>query len=1085
MKQILITKHRPLTSLNCLATIHLKKGVILLLFFQLIFYFADAQTTVKGTVTNMNGEALAGTTVKLKGTTIGVSTNDAGHYSLNVSDRQGTLVFSFIGYESKEMEIGGRTEVDVVLALENTVGTLSDVVVVGYGKQSRGVVTTAITKLDDKVLENIPYANVASAMQGTLSGVRVQSTSGQPGAAPRVIIRGGTSINNPNGASPLYIVDGITRTQINDLSSEDIESLQVLKDAASTAIYGARGSNGVVIITTKSGKAGKTLVSYSYDHTISKVGKMYNLVNAKEYLELNRSGIVNRATKFGDDRARLILPMGYGTGNDLTNSTAFTTQYLTPDNEYKLQEGWQSMPDPADPSKTIIFQDNDFQALTYQTGISNNHNVTISGGTDKATFHTGIGYMDDQGTVITTGYNRLSFDLNGELKVQDNLSFLGRVLYSSSNQKNSSFNTATTFYRSAGLAPTGKVYFEDGTLAPGTNSGIGNPLYQMSTLVDKGTSENLTIALGAHWDILPGLSFDPQISMYNITNDGYTFQPGYWNGPVSYVTSRNANGNTYRWRQYQADAVFSYTKSIQSSHNIDAKAGFSYYSRKVSSLSASGRGASTDLIPTLNAAGEATAVTSSISDQVIAGYFGNVNYNYKLKYLLSVNARYDGASNLGANYKWGFFPGVSVGWNLHKEEFWRSIPTEFSSFKIRGSYGVNGNISGLSDFQSEGAYGVGAMYNGNAAIQNTILPNSDLKWEQSKTFDIGADIGLFNDRVSVLFDYFNRHTENLITSLSLPRSTGFGSILTNLGSLENKGVELEISARILPSASEFQWEASFNASKIKNKILTLPDNGTPNNRVGGDYVWDPTLKDYAWKGGLQEGGTIGDMYTLKQTGIYATDADAAKGPVYTYIVGADKTQFGGDTQWLDSDGNGVIDSKDQVYMGNIYPTWTGGFSNSFTYKNIGLYVRLDYTTGHTIFNYGKLFLDMNGYSDGTFTQEKYDQSWKQPGDIAKVSRYYWGGERVQRNNFLGVTDRGNSMFYQRGDFLCVREVTLSYNLPAQLLRKIKISNLRFNITGNNLHYFTKYEGLNPEDGGKDDGRYPLPRNIIFSANISL
>ena len=236
MKRILITKHKPQTLLNCLATIHLKKGIILLLFFQLIFYFADAQTTVKGTVTNMNGEALAGTTVKLKGTTIGVSTNDAGHYSLNVSDRQGTLVFSFIGYESKEMEIGGRTEVDVVLALESTVGTLSDVVVVGYGKQSRSVVTTAVTKLDDKVLENIPYANVASAMQGTLSGVRVQSTSGQPGAAPRVIIRGGTSINNPNGASPLYIVDGITRTQINDLSSEDIESLQVLKDAASTAI---------------------------------------------------------------------------------------------------------------------------------------------------------------------------------------------------------------------------------------------------------------------------------------------------------------------------------------------------------------------------------------------------------------------------------------------------------------------------------------------------------------------------------------------------------------------------------------------------------------------------------------------------------------------------------------------------------------------------------------------------------------------------------------------------------------------------------------------------------------------------------
>ena len=307
-----------------------------MLFFQLIFSYANAQVSVKGKVTNINGEALSGTTVKVKGTAEGTSTNNDGLYSLNISDKEGTLIFSYIGYETKEVNVGGRTEIDVVLMLENAAGTLSDVIIVGYGKQSREEVTTAVTKLDDKVLENIPYANVASAMQGTLSGVRVQSTSGQPGAAPRVIIRGGTSINNPNGASPLYIVDGITRTQINDLSSDDIESLQVLKDAASTAIYGARGSNGVVIITTKSGKAGKAIVAYSYDHTISKVGKMYNLVSARDYLELNRSGIVNRAPKFEDASSRLILPMGYGTGNDLTNSTAFTTQYLTSDTEITI-----------------------------------------------------------------------------------------------------------------------------------------------------------------------------------------------------------------------------------------------------------------------------------------------------------------------------------------------------------------------------------------------------------------------------------------------------------------------------------------------------------------------------------------------------------------------------------------------------------------------------------------------------------------------------------------------------------------------------------------------------------------------------
>lgn len=1045
---------------------------------------AQSQIQVTGKVTNENGEVLPGATIKVKGVATATQTDEDGSFTIAVPNLNATLEVSFVGHEAKEVALNGKRTVNVILS-DFKSGALSEVVVVGYGTQSREALTTAITKLDEKVLENVPFANIASAMQGTLSGVRVQSTSGQPGAAPRVIVRGGTSINNPNGASPLYIVDGIIRTNLNELATDDIESLQVLKDAASTAIYGARGSNGVVIVTTKSGKAGRTSVTYSFDHTTSKVGKMYELVNARQFLELKRAELTNRGAKFPNESARFNLPMGYGTGNDLTNNTAFSLQYLTPQNEYKLQEGWQSMPDPADPSKTLIFEDNDFQALTYQTGISQNHHISISGGSDNATFHAGVGYLDNVGTVITTGYKRLSFDLNGELKVRDNLKFFGRVLYSNSNQRNSAFNTATTFYRSAGLAPTAKLYFEDGTLAPGTNSGIGNPLYHMNSLVNKNSLDNLTIALGGSWEILPGLSFDPQVSVFNTSNDGYSFQPAFWNGPVSYVTTRNANASNTRWRQYQADAVFTYVKSIASSHNLEAKAGFSYFSREQLSLSASGRGASTDLIPTLNASGEPTAVNSSMSDQVIVGYFGRVNYDYRQKYLLSINARYDGASNLGANYRWGMFPGVSAGWNLHKESFWSAMPTELSSLKLRASYGVNGNISGLSDFQSQGAYSVGARYNGQAAIQNTVLPNPNLKWEQSKTFDIGLDLGLLNNRISFLFDYFQRRTDNLITNLSLPRSTGFGSILTNLGSLENKGLEFEVAARILPGGSDFQWQVAFNASKIKNKILQLPDNGTLNNRVGGDLVWDENAKDYVWKGGLQEGGRLGDMYSLKQESIYATDAEAAQGPVYTYIVGADKTQYGGDVKYYDADGNNIIDSRDQQYLGNIYPVWTGGISSTLSYKGISLYVRMDYTTGHTIFNYGKLFLDMNGYSDGVFTLDKYEKSWKEPGDIATQSRYYWGGERVQRNNFLGVTDKGNSIFYQSGDFLCVRELTLSYSVPAEVLKRVKISGLRFNVTGNNLHYFTKYVGLNPEEGGKDDGRYPMPKNFILSASISF
>jgi TonB-linked SusC/RagA family outer membrane protein len=743
------------------------------------------------------------------------------------------------------------------------------------------------------------------------------------------------------------------------------------------------------------------------------------------------------------------------------------------------------MPDPADPTKTLIFKDTDFQALTYQTGISSNHNLSVSGGTEKATFNAGIGYLNAQGTVITTKYDRLSFNLNGDIKVTDNLSFFSRVLYSKSSNNTPYSGTNVTFYRNAGLAPTAKYTFEDGSLAPGTNNGIGNPVYYMNNRVNKNLNEKLTITIGSHWKILPGLFFDPQVSMYNVNGDSYAFQPGYWNGPLAYVVSRNASGSNSRWRQTQADAVFSYSKSFLSDHHLEAKAGISYFGRESSALSANGRNASTDLIPTLNASGEATSVSSTVTNQVIFGYFSRINYDYKQKYLFSLNMRYDGASNLGEQNKWGFFPGVSVGWNMHKEEFWQVLPANLLRLKLRGSYGVNGNITGLGDFTSQGAYGVGAKIGGAAAIQNTVIPNKDLKWEQSKTLDVGADIGIFNNRISFLIDYYRRVTDNLITNLPLPPSTGFGSVLTNLGSLENKGFEIELGFQILPISSDIQWDISFNASKTKNKILKLPPNGIENNRVGGDYIWDPERGGYFWMGGLQEGGRLGDVYDRKQVRIYPTDEDALAGPVATYIVGADKTQYGGDVEYLDVDQNGVIDSKDLVYMGNIYPVWTGGFTNSISYKNLNLYLRLDYTTGHTIFNWAREFMDMNGYSDGNLTQRMVDRSWKKQGDITDMPRSYWGGERTQHNLFDGTTTRGNSQYQESGDFLCVREVTLSYNLSGKLLQKIKMSNLRLNITGNNLHYFTKYLGLNPEEGGQDDGRYAMPKNIIFGISASF
>ena len=827
---------------------------------------------VKGRVFDENRDPMVGVLVLIPGTTRGVTTGTEGEYHLDLQPQDTLLEFSFLGYQTRRIHVLRRNHPDnlnVTLRPDNI--RMEEVVVVGFGTQARDKVTASITKLPAEALKNVPYANIGSALQGNVSGVQVQSTSGQPGAAPRIIVRGGTSINNMNGAAPIYIVDGIIRSDLADLNSNDIESVQVLKDAASTAIYGARASNGVVIVTTKTGKPGKIQATYSYTFTTSKPGKKYDLASGREYIELNRKSMVYASRYNANAMSRLESALGFGTGNDLTNSTGFTPQYLTEENKHKLDEGWESMPDPLDPSKTIIFKETNFQDLIYQTAYSHSHNLTVSGGDERATFYAGLGYLSSEGTAITTKYKRLSFSLNGSLKLRETLQVNGRMIYTSS-RNNEVYDLAQIFYRAATLPPTAKFTYEDGTLAPGQNRSIGNPVYHLNNDKRKNSLDRLALSVNADWEIFPGMSFTPQLSMYKYTTEGRTFIPAYWNGSSTYNTTREATGTFNKTLQGQMDFVFGYENLFAGVHNLDVKAGFSYFTRESSTLKAVGRGAATDLIPTLNASASPTSVGGTESNQVIAGFFGRVNYDYKDRYLVSLSARFDGASNLGEDHKWGFFPGVSVGWNLHNEKFWSAL--DFMQLKLRASYGVTGNISGLTDFQAEGEYSVGSIYDGTSAVQNTIIPNPALQWEQSRTFDVGAYIGLFNNHIGILFDYYRRVTDNLITQLSLPPSTGFGNIYTNLGKLENRGVELEVNALVLPAWSGLQWTLAMTASHTKHKILKLPDNGAENNRIGGEYLWDPKRGDYAWLGGLQEGGRVGDIYGHVVEGVYATDEEA-------------------------------------------------------------------------------------------------------------------------------------------------------------------------------------------------------------------
>ncbi|WP_222867789.1 SusC/RagA family TonB-linked outer membrane protein [Sphingobacterium phlebotomi] len=1048
--------------------------IALLLFFVCSSFLSYAQTTVTGKVVDQDKNPVSSVTITEKGTQNGTSTGKDGTFSLAVNSNQSMLVISAIG--KKTIEVPASSATLAAISLENDDTNIEEVLVVGYGTQSRETLTTAISKMDEKVLENVSFANPASALQGTVSGVRVQSTSGQPGAAPRVIIRGGTSINNPNGASPLYIIDGVIRSNMNDINADDIASMQVLKDAASTSIYGARGSNGVVIITTKSGDANRTKVEYSYNLTSSNVGKLYDVASARDYIYYSRVGAQVAERKVPGSINLLTQPSGFGTGNDLTNNTGFTTQYLTDANKHKLNEGWQSMEDPTDPSKTIIFQETNWQDVLFQNSLSHDHHLAVSGGTDRATVNASIGYMKSDGIAITTFYDRISANLNSDLKVNDKLTVNGKMMYSYSTN-NVVYSDSELFFRAANLAPTAKYTFEDGTLAPGQARNTGNPVYYLNKRDNKAATENLTLALSADWKPIEGLTVSPQVSLYKVTGDNYVFTHAYLNGVGNVNTTRPASSAYNKNMQTQADLIANYTKSY-GNHTFDAMGGFSYFQRYIYGFNASGQGAATDLIPTLNASSTPVSVNGNETIFAMVGYFSRLNYNYAQKYLLSLTARYDGASNLGANYRWGFFPGVSVGWNMHKEDFFANAQPYLSTLKLRASYGVNGNISGLSDFHAQGSYAVGSRYLDESAVQNTVLANPNLKWEQSKTLDFGVDLGFMDNRFNILFDYYNRRTDDLITNLTLPPSTGFSSISTNLGSLQNKGIELELNADVLPRTSALGWNVGFNISTTKTKILKLPDNGVLNNRVGGVYVWDNASNGYAWMGGLQEGGRIGDFYGWQQDGIYRTDAEAANAPMDLTMPFADKTKYGGDVNYADLDRNDTLDTRDLAYLGNPYPTVTGGFSTSLTYKGLSLYARMDYTKGHTIYNYAKIFRSGLWAPNLNIPQEMIDRGWKQDGDMAERPQYipgtanysYWRGSAYH----LSST---NSAFYEKGDFLTLREVTIAYQVPSAWTERFKLKNVRVNVTGSNLYYFTTYTGLNPEDGGTDQGRYPIPRNF--------
>ncbi|GEO04351.1 SusC/RagA family TonB-linked outer membrane protein [Adhaeribacter aerolatus] len=1085
----------------------------------LISHFLSAQAPgVSGRVSSgEDNQPLIGVTVLVKGTTQGASTDLEGKFTVPAKAGD-VLVFSYTGFDAQEIPVKNAAEA-ITVTLKPSAKMLGEVVVVGYGTQSRETLTNSVAKVDTEVLESVPRANVGSALQGTVSGVQVVNSTGQPGAGPVILLRGGASINSPG--APLVIVDGVVRS-LNDIASEDIASIELLKDAASTAIYGARANNGVILITTKQGKSGTAQISYKFTGGYNKGREGYKYLGARDYIYYTRLGYLNA----GRTLAQVNSSRGLGMLTDPANLATFDIQKLSGSNRGLLAEGWEVMADPYNTSAdSIIFRDHggEIEDLVFRNTYTRDHYISAVGGNEKGKYFASFDYFDEDGVIVGSSYKRYSGVLNGSYKIRPNVEVSTGVTMSTSSQVGVLGGEANTLYRSLAIWPTFNPWIDAAKTQPNPGNSIsdGNPLYWLNRAERNNEVNRITVNGAVNWEILPGFYFKGTGNAYLFENLNQSFQKStqtyaniFANPPSFNNTSRTSTNGFARDFQQQYNGLLNYVRTIGNKHNVDAMVGAEYFSVRSNDMQVLGQNAPTDDIPTANASTIFAAGSnySNISEYRILSAFGRFNYDYDQRYLFTAVFRRDAVSSLAQDNRAGFFPGMSAGWNIHREPFFQNLGLQkyVSSLKPRVSYGENGNVAGLGRYEVQGVYGLQGNYNGNAGFLNTEFPNPGLRWEKSKTIDVGADIGFLDNRVSVLFDYFDRRTSDLLTNLTLPSYIGFNTVRTNLGTYQNQGYEFTVSADVLRSPSGVNLTIGGNASYIKNKILQLPFNGNERNRQGGIQVYDPKAGEVVWVGGLQEGGRLGDIYGFRQVSIFkdAEEVAAVAGNRTDAIaritgpglpVGPNGRITPGDVNWEDVDQNNIIDSRDQVYLGNIFPKWTGGFSTTLSYKNFTLYNRFDFAVGHTIYN--DLVARTLGNYQGTFNYIDWQKNaWSPTNTETDIPKVYFADQvagskqnYTRANNAGSVLNGNNSRFYEKGNYLASREITLSYDVSKSLLARTKlISQARIYTSLNNLFYVTPFSGPSPEPPavsgsitGIYTGTYPTPRSAVLGVQVSF
>jgi len=950
-----------------------------------------------------DGLELPGVSVVVKGTAVGATTDTNGNYTLDVPASGTTLVFSFIGMVTQEIEIAGRTTVDVFLASD--VKQLSEVMVVGYGTQDRESITGSITRVKGSDIQNLPVTTYEQALQGRTPGVQISSASGELGSAVKIRVRGASSVTANN--QPLVVIDGFivtttdqtnftdnnTSNPLADLNPNDIASVDVLKDASAAAIYGSRASNGVILITTRRGSQGKTKFNFNYSTGTSQPTHLRTFLNNTQYAEMFTAAAKNSG--YPTDAAGLNTAWADYGGGPYTGNGTFTDLVGRGTND-----NWNK--------------------AAYRTGRISQYDLSASGGNEKTKFFTSLGYLDQTGIIIRNSLNRFSARFNLDQIVNDKLKFGLSInqVYSMKNNvpENNQFNSPL---ESNAIAPI--IAIRDRTGDYNDSTYYANPFRAIANSKDKSTQfRNFSNLYGA-WDIVKGLNFRSEAGVDVLALYEYGWQGAKF--PVSAGTPSSGKYGTSRVINYNVNNTFTYSKELNEVHSFQLLVGQSLQKSTAESAFIQGQGLPTDNFQYLANAAQNTAFSSSLTSFSYVSYFGRLNYKFSNKYLLSASIRNDGSSRFGRNTQYGWFPSASVGWILTEEGFIKDLGIDraINFFKLKGSIGKTGN-SEISNFASRGLYS-STFFGDRAGLYPTQIANNDLSWEKTTQTDVGVEYTLANNRISGGVDYYIKNTNDLLLALPLASTSGYSSTLRNLGKMTNKGWDIYLNTRNL--VGKFKWTTSFNISFYKNKVTDL--NGQPILPTGRSL------------NAALVGQPLGIFYGVPYAGVDPVTGDA----LFTLADGTTTNNWSKASQ-----------TANFRVLGNPNPTHYGGITNTFEYLGFDLTVFGQWSYGNKIYQSGGVF-QSSGFTNFGLDNQTLDQLhyWKQDGDITNVPR-----PELDMNNGARTSGR----YVSDGSYFRFKTITLGYSLPKAVLDKFKISSVKIYATGQNLFTMTKYQGNDPE-----------------------